>query len=248
MSDFLKNNCGGGDFRHFQFENSPDAEKSAEIRELVRNPEASEQDYSKYAIHPLEPFLPAGAGVLFLGSFPPPAARWSMNFYYPNFQNDMWRILGLVFYGDLNHFVLKGMKRFDYDKVVAFCREIGLAIYDAAYIVERERGNASDNFLKVIVPADLKSLLSKIPQCGAVVSTGGKSAEVTASVLGCDIPEIGSYTEAHVDCGGNAGGDKDTVKRRIKFYRMPSSSRAYPMPIEKKAEIYRKLFSDLTII
>ena len=35
--------------------------------------------------HPLQPFLPAEARVLMLGSFPPPHARWSMEFYYPNF-------------------------------------------------------------------------------------------------------------------------------------------------------------------
>lgn len=286
----LKEKYGDGGYLHFQFENSPNAEKLAEFRELIRNPEALKQEYSKFSIHPLEPFLPANAEVLFLGSFPPPEARWSMNFYYPNFQNDMWRILGLVFYEDKNYFVKEGKKGFDYDKVVSFCHKIGLAIYDAAYMIKRERGNASDNFLKVMVPADLKSVLSKIPQCNAVVSTGGKSAEITASVLGCNIPEIGSYTEVYVDCGGNAGSlqfdkidnecnrikntdgvsdlsgtetdggtsnvgsvcssnsDKDTVKRCIRFYRMPSSSRAYPMPIEKKAEIYRKLFSDLTII
>ena len=30
-----------------------------------------------------------------LGSFPPQQKRWSMAFFYPNFQNDMWRIFGL---------------------------------------------------------------------------------------------------------------------------------------------------------
>lgn len=34
--------------------------------------------------HPLQPFLPANAKILMLGSFPPPKARWSMEFFYPN--------------------------------------------------------------------------------------------------------------------------------------------------------------------
>ena len=38
--------------------------------------------------HPLRPFLPENARVLFLGSFPPPRGRWCMDFYYPNFIND----------------------------------------------------------------------------------------------------------------------------------------------------------------
>ena len=47
--------------------------------------------------HPLEPFLPSDGRILMLGSFPPPRQRWSMNFFYPNKQNDMWRIMGLLF-------------------------------------------------------------------------------------------------------------------------------------------------------
>ena len=42
--------------------------------------------------HPLRPFLPENAKVLFLGSFPPQRKRWCMDFYYPNFINDHWRI------------------------------------------------------------------------------------------------------------------------------------------------------------
>lgn len=55
--------------------------------------------------HPLEPFLPSGARLLMLGSFPPQRKRWSMDFFYPNLQNDMWRIVGHVFFGDRHHFL-----------------------------------------------------------------------------------------------------------------------------------------------
>ena len=71
--------------------------------------------------HPLEPFLPKNAKILLLGSFPPPSTRWSMFFYYPNWQNDMWRILGLLFFDDRHHFELNGEKRFDKDAIVKFC-------------------------------------------------------------------------------------------------------------------------------
>ena len=55
--------------------------------------------------HPLEPFLPKNAWLLMLGSFPPSQQRWSMDFFYPNFINDMWRIFGLLFFDDKDHFV-----------------------------------------------------------------------------------------------------------------------------------------------
>ena len=44
--------------------------------------------------HPLRPFMPENAQLLMLGSFPPPKERWCMDFFYPNPQNDMWRIMG----------------------------------------------------------------------------------------------------------------------------------------------------------
>ena len=63
-------------------------------------------------LHPLEPFLPGNARILMLGSFPPKRIRWSMEFFYPNLQNDMWRIMGLLFFGDKAHF-LADPKHFD---------------------------------------------------------------------------------------------------------------------------------------
>ena len=39
--------------------------------------------------HPLTPFIPDGAEILMLGSFPPAKKRWAMDFYYPNISNDI---------------------------------------------------------------------------------------------------------------------------------------------------------------
>ena len=55
--------------------------------------------------HPLQPFLPPNARLLMLGSFPPPKARWCMDFFYPNRTNMMWEIFGLVFFDDHNRLV-----------------------------------------------------------------------------------------------------------------------------------------------
>ncbi len=62
-------------------------------------------NFNEIETHPLEPFLPSAAKLLMLGSFPPPVNRWSMDFYYPNFQNDMWRIMGLIFFSDKEYFI-----------------------------------------------------------------------------------------------------------------------------------------------
>ena len=176
--------------------------------------------------HPLKPFLPEGSRLLMLGSFPPERRRWSMEFFYPNFNNDMWRIMGLIFHGDRERFVVAGERRFDRTVVEAFCTERGIGLYDTACEVRRLAGNASDKFLEVVTPTDIGALLRTVPACRAVAATGEKAAEIFAAAVGCDAPAVGAAVEF-----GFEG-------RAMRFYRMPSSSRAYPLSVERKAAVY----------
>lgn len=187
--------------------------------------------------HPLQPFLPAGARILMLGSFPPARKRWSMEFFYPNWINDMWRILGLIFFGDKEYFVAedtdgKKARRFDRDRCAGFAEARGIAMYDTACEVRRLKDNASDKFLEVVKATDLKALLEKIPECRAIVTTGQKATDVIVSTFGCSEPNVGEYSEFTV------------TGRMIRLWRMPSSSRAYPLALEKKAGFYRIMFQN----
>ncbi|MDE5690839.1 MAG: uracil-DNA glycosylase family protein [Alistipes sp.] len=186
--------------------------------------------------HPLEPFLPENARLLMLGSFPPQRHRWSMEFFYPNLQNDMWRIVGYLATGDKTHFLAPDAKRFDRERIETFCREKGLALYDTAVEVIRLKDNASDNFLQVVQEVDLAALLARIPACRDIVTTGQKATDTLRSITGCDEPSVGGCVEFRF-----AG-------RELRLWRMPSSSRAYPRPVEWKAEFYRKVFVHCGII
>ena len=187
-------------------------------------------------LHPLEPFLPGNARILMLGSFPPKRIRWSMEFFYPNLQNDMWRIVGYLATGDKQHFLLPGGRRFDRGRIEAFCRERGIALYDTAVEVVRLKDNASDNFLHVVREVDLAALLARIPACRAIVTTGQKATDTLRALTGCDSPAVGESVAVHY-----AGRD-------LRLWRMPSSSRAYPRPVEWKAEFYRRVFAENGII
>ena len=187
-------------------------------------------------LHPLGFFLPENTRLLMLGSFPPPKARWSMDFYYPNIQNDMWRILGLIFYGNKDAF-LRDKKAFSEEKAKAFCRERGIGIGDTAMEVIRLKANASDKFLEVVRPIDPEKVLSQIPECVAIVVTGQKAMDTLLSVLpGTEETKVGFSSE--FSCMG----------RTMRLFRMPSSSRAYPRPLEEKAAIYRGMFETLGML
>lgn len=186
--------------------------------------------------HPLEPFLPENAHVLMLGSFPPQRKRWSMEFYYPNWNNDMWRITGLIFFGDKEHFVDKQQKRFDRERLVSFLRQKGIALFDTATAVRRLQDNASDKYLEVVQPTDVSALLRRLPVCRAVVTTGEKATDTLCTLFGIEAPKVGDFGEFVFD------------GRPIRLYRMPSSSRAYPLALEKKAAVYRLMYQDLQML
>ena len=186
--------------------------------------------------HPFEPFLPEGARMLFLGSFPPQPHRWCMPFYYPNWINDFWRIMGLIHFGDREHFCLAGQKRFDEALIRQFCADAGLAFYDTACEVRRLKDNASDAFLEVVTPTDIPALLERIPLCRTLVTTGQKATEVIADTFGCPVPPVGGCIDLAMPTGSAI------VPGPLRFWRMPSTSRAYPLPLEKKTEAYRQLF------
>ncbi len=186
--------------------------------------------------HPFEPFLPENAKVLMLGSFPPQSKRWSMEFYYPNFINDMWRILGLIFFGDKDRFVDIAAKKFKLNGIVDFCTKTGIAMYDTASAVRRLKDNASDKFLEIVTPTDIPALLREIPRCQAIVTTGKKAAETLCRTFGASAPSTGEYSEFLFE------------GRLLRLYRMPSSSRAYPLSLDRKAAAYRRLFTDLGMV
>lgn len=191
--------------------------------------------------HPLKPFLPENGRVLFLGSFPPQRKRWCMDFFYPNFINDHWRIEGEVFFGDRLHFVRPEVKAFDLERIVSFCREKGIAFYDTATAVRRLRDNAADEFLEVVEPTDVRALLRQLPQCVAIVTTGQKATDTLCRYFDIkESPRVGAFVAIP-----NVFNDEG---QQVCLYRLPSSSRAYPLAFERKVAFYREMFAFVGIL
>ena len=187
-------------------------------------------------IHPLEPFLPAKAKLLMLGSFPPQKKRWSMEFYYPNLNNDMWRIFGILFFDDKDYFLNETRKAFCRERIIDFLNEKGIALFDTASSIRRLQDNASDKFLEVVEATDVTALLRQLPECKAIVTTGQKATDTLRQQFNVEEPKVGDYSEFIFE------------GRAMRLYRMPSSSRAYPLALDKKATAYRIMYQDLQIL
>ena len=186
--------------------------------------------------HPLEPFLPAKAKLLMLGSFPPQKKRWSMEFYYPNLNNDMWRIFGILFFDDKDYFLNETRKAFCRERIIDFLNEKGIALFDTASSIRRLQDNASDKFLEVVEATDVTALLRQLPECKAIVTTGQKATDTLRQQFNVEEPKVGDYSEFIFE------------GRAMRLCRMPSSSRAYPLALDKKATAYRIMYQDLQIL
>lgn len=164
-----------------------------------------------------------------LGSFPPPQKRWCMPFYYPNFNNDMWRVFGLVFFGDPLHFVDVLAKTFRMQQIIDFLQLKGIGIFDTASSVRRLQDNASDKYLEVVTPTHIETLLESMPQCHSIVTTGQKATDTLCAHFSLPQPPMGGYSQFG----------------QMRLYRMPSTSRAYPLSLASKAKVYKQMFDQV---
>jgi G:T/U-mismatch repair DNA glycosylase len=157
-----------------------------------------------------------------------------MDFFYPNFINDHWRIEGLIFFGDKDYFVDTKAKTFRLDRIIPFLEQKSIGFYDTATAVRRLKDNASDKFLEVVEPTDIRALLRRVPQCRVIVTTGEKATHTLCQTLNIhNMPSVGKYEPIPELC---------SCGKQMFLYRLPSSSRAYPMSLPQKADAYRQMF------
>ena len=146
----------------------------------------------------------------------------------------MWRIFGLIYFGSKDALVDVEGKTFKVDEIKRLLTDHGIALSDTGKEVTRTKDNASDKWLQIDRPIDLVATLELIPECVAVVTTGEKAAGVIAVLTDSEVPKVGEWTECKITM-------VDGSERNFRHWRMPSSSRAYPMKLEAKAEFYRSM-------
>ncbi|WP_406947401.1 DNA glycosylase [Psychrobacter alimentarius] len=185
---------------------------------------------------------------MMMGTFPPTADKWAMSFHYPNFYNDMWRIYGRVFFDDADYFRVGDEKRFDPERIRAFMFERGIASCPTVKQAIRETGNASDKNLTVVTPVDLDVILPQVPKVKSLFTTGGKATEVLLGLLDEPIAKS-KYPKTNQSMDyPYQWQDVDNKKidvNDLTLYRLPSTSRAYPLALDKKVAAYKAFFEKM---
>ncbi len=208
----------------------------------------SEARAAEVETHPFGPVLPPDATVMMMGTFPPTADKWAMRFHYPNFYNDMWRIYGSVFFDDVDYFRVGDEKRFDPERIRAFMFERGIASCPTVTQAIRETGNASDKNLTVVTPVNLDSILPQVPKVETLFTTGGKATEVLLNLL-AEPPAKSKYPKTNQSMDypyeWQSGNNKKADVNNLTLYRLPSTSRAYPLALDKKVAAYKDFFKKI---
>lgn len=157
--------------------------------------------------HPTGPFVHADSRVLVCGTFPP--VKKSINFYYPNSNNDMWRVLGEVFYHDRDHFFtivveaksgrgrrsgkLRAMHSLNEAQIRSFALSESVGFFDICKRIRRHRGNSSDDNIEALERTDvLLDVLAHTPRCEAIITTGTLALTMLLDTL----HNYGSFTSA----------------------------------------------------
>lgn len=198
--------------------------------------------------HPFEPVLPSNATIMMMGTFPPTADKWAMSFHYPNFYNDMWRIYGRVFFDDADYFRVGNEKRFDPERIRDFMFERGIASCPTVKQAIRETGNASDKNLTVVTPVDLDSILPQVPKVKTLFTTGGKATEVLIELLNeplANSKHPKTNQSINYPYEWQSTDNQKTDINNLTLHRLPSTSRAYPLSLDKKVAAYRAFFEKM---
>tara|TARA_R110002073_G_scaffold72039_1_gene176325 strand:+ start:163 stop:864 length:702 start_codon:yes stop_codon:yes gene_type:complete len=222
---------------------TPSTQKTTDTESKLSNDKATELE-----THPFEPVLPPNATVMMMGTFPPTADKWAMSFHYPNFYNDMWRIYGRVFFDDADYFRIGDEKRFDPERIRDFMFERGIASCPTVKQAIRETGNASDKNLTVVTPVNLDVILPQVPKVATLFTTGGKATEVLLGLL--DEPIAKSKypkTNQNMDYPyqWQSTDNQKADVNNLTLYRLPSTSRAYPLSLDKKVAAYKAFFEKM---
>lgn len=89
----------------------------------------------------------------------------------------------------------------------------------------------------MVEETDLSAMLLRLPHCRAVLTAGQLATTIACRQFNIPEPKVGEYVEFHLP--------PSTIhhpQSTLRLYRMPSSSRAYPMSIERKAAYYQTVF------
>lgn len=127
-------------------------------------------------IHPWGSYVPEGAKIIIIGTFPPTLRNWSYDFFYPNRNNYFWRIMSRIAGSPLQYF--SGAEAVEERKNIL--NRLGVGVSDMGKIIRRTDENSSDENLEIVEYMDISGILEENPLLRKIIFTSstGKSSAI----------------------------------------------------------------------
>jgi G:T/U-mismatch repair DNA glycosylase len=170
--------------------------------------------------------------VLILGNFPPHKKRWDYEFYYPNKQNNFWKVLSAISGKPLKW--MKGAEAVAERK--AIMEKLGVGVFNIARKVLRKGYSARDTDIQILEYNDVLEIIQKHLELKKIILAGFSAENSTAKKfieylrnnnVRFDEPhKISAGTEFLIHLG----------RRKIKCVVLNSTSTAFPIKLERLTE------------
>jgi G:T/U-mismatch repair DNA glycosylase len=198
--------------------------------------------------HPIGPFVHADSRVLICGTFPP--VKKSIKFYYPNSNNDMWKVLGDIFFDNTGHFYTtveaakdgkekrlptsRVVRCLDEAKIRRFAASQPIGFFDVCARIRRTRGNSSDHNIETLERTDVfQHVLAHTSRCEAIITTGTLALTMLLDAFHmCGSFSTGTGSAVEVVVRNKVGNVKYNIPRvGGGLLWTPSTTALYPRPL-----------------
>ncbi|AWK04790.1 hypothetical protein HYN56_11365 [Flavobacterium crocinum] len=186
-------------------------------------------------IHPWQPFVPKNADKLILGTFPTHERnRGTYKFYYPNTNNEFWKILF-----DIAGLGLEDSQEKDPIKLRKHVlTKLGLGIADICTVIYRQKTSSNDNALFPIEFTDIFLLLDNHPSIKTLIVTSSSKNSSTLAWLH-QYCNLNGYTFKIPKGRLPKSTILNFTNRTIRIEIIPSSSGQSPIKGNERLEMYK---------
>lgn len=126
-------------------------------------------------VHKWKWYIPQGATILLIGTFPTHERNWSFNFFYPNCANNFWRVMSAIADTELKY--LSGNEAIAERKLILDKLKTGVT--DMGLRVKRNDGASVDHKLELAECMDIKGILDEHKTINKIILTSS-SGKVSA--------------------------------------------------------------------
>ncbi|WP_430403821.1 hypothetical protein [Fluviicola sp.] len=127
-------------------------------------------------LHPWNWFAPENSKVLIVGTFPPTTRNWSFDFFYPNKNNQFWKVISRIAGAELHY----PTGELAVEERKNLLRKLHVAVTDMGQHILRSDNSSLDENLSVVEYMNIFQILDENPTIRKIIFTSSSGKESAA--------------------------------------------------------------------